>query len=178
MKLTDICRESIPVIEFNEPLSTLANEAKEVLGYSVLKEEEGKEDQRPTLLRKLAALQIEILRTVDVQKYQREILIEHTHAKLQEWIANTSTSQTQFWGPGWRKEEIGAYKLPVPEFVLNKAIQIKREIPDARIFIESLQDFPDPFLVIATKHPQYECLNEEEYYVEVWEEPKFEGRIR
>ncbi len=177
MKLTEICRESNSVIEFTEPLSALALEAEAVLGYSRLKQEQQKtEEDKSTLLSKLTAIQIDVLRVADVLKYKQETLVDHTRAKFEEW--SKAVGQSQFWGPGWQRQKIAEYTQPIPEFVLNKAIQIKRAIPDALIFIESLQEHPDPFLVIATPHPKYDCLTEEEHYVEVWEEPKFEGRIR
>jgi len=174
MKLTDICRESVPIIEFDEPMSTLASEAQEVLGYSILKKEQ--EGPNSTLLSRLAAIQIDILKRSDVEQYKSEQLKERTQEKLSKWIAGGA--DTQFFGPGWASVEIGKYAQPIPEFVLNKAIQIKREIPEAVILIESLEDYPDPFLVVAIKDPRYSCLFAETHYVEVWAEPKFEGRIR
>ena len=174
MIITDICRETIPVVEFNESLSSLADEAEEVLGYSRLKQEKEDKVERPPLLGKLAALQIEILKTSDVEKYKKERLVEHTKERLSQWIAEPASS---FMGPRWNRVKIADYKDPIPEFVLNKAIQVKRAIPDALIFVESLEDYSDPFLVIASKHPSYSSLTEEEYWVEVWAEPRFEVQI-
>jgi hypothetical protein len=66
-------------------------------------------------------------------------------------------------------EYIPAYHEEVPEFALNKAIQIKREVPEAKFFVHRLTSFRDPFLSVS--------LGSESYFVEVWDEPKFEGRL-
>ena len=175
MKLTEICRETTSVIDFTEPMSTLAQEAEEVLGYSRLKQE--KDDPAVTGMKaKLAALQIETLKASDVEQYKSEQLIERTKEKLAKWITEGATGT--FYGPSWNRVDISKYNEPIPEFVLNKAIQIKREIPGVVIQIDSLEDYPDPFLVVSVKHPRYSNLTEDDTYVEVWAEPKFEGRIR
>jgi hypothetical protein len=118
---------------------------------------------------------IETLNAADVKKYQAELLKERTTEKFQQWLLDP---QLVFVGPGWDKIEIDKYREPIPEFVINKAIQIKRRLPEVRIFVEHLSEHPDPFLVVATKHPEYQYVYKEEFYVEVWEEPKFEGKIR
>ncbi len=71
----------------------------------------------------------------------------------------------------WGWTQIGRYEKPIPEFVLNKAVTLKREIPMVELFIEEVKKVPlrDPFLVAV--------LGKERFYLEVWNEPKFEGRI-
>lgn len=73
----------------------------------------------------------------------------------------------------WNRVGIAEYVKAIPEFVVRKAIQIKEALPQVQIFVEELRRDPDPFLVICFEGENYF----EEYYVEVWEEPKFEGRF-
>lgn len=77
----------------------------------------------------------------------------------------------------WRQHEISSYAGTIPEFVLHKAIQIKREVPDAALFVEQLYEqeerhiIPnrDPFLVAK--------LGDECYYIEVWDEKEYEVKL-
>lgn len=66
----------------------------------------------------------------------------------------------------WTNTEIKHYQQPIPEFVLNKALQIKEKVPNAQFFIEHLEEKYDPFLKV--KHGNLDL------YIEVWDEPKFE----
>jgi hypothetical protein len=175
MKMNEIERETITVLEYSEPCVGLASEAKEVLGYSVLSQAISEPTEHTALEIALASCGIEVLNAEDVATYQRELLIERTSAMLQEWLKNPTGT---FIGPSWDKTKIEQYREPIPEFVLNKAIQIKKAMPEVRIYIQHLSEHPDPFLVVATKHKNYEILDEQELWIEVWEEPKFEGRLR
>lgn len=175
MKMSEIEREVITVLEWSEPCVSLAAKAQEVLGYKLLKSQQEEPESRSALELALAKAGIEILNATQVKKYQAELLVERTTAMFNEWLK--TPEPRMFWGPGWEKTKIGEYKLPIPEFVLNKAIQIKELMPEVRIYIEHLSEHPDPFLVIATKHESYD-FDAQEFYIEVWEEPKFEGRIR
>lgn len=179
MKMTEIEREAITVLEWSEPCVSLAAEAQEVLGYKLLKTQQDEPSSRTQLELALAKSGIEILNAKQVGTYQAELLKERTKAMLEEWLANPSPGT--FWGPAWEKTKIADYKMPVPEFVLNKAIQIKKLVPEVRIYIEHLSDHPDPFLVVAMKYVSDNAsydFDGETIYVEVWEEPKFEGCIR
>lgn len=76
-------------------------------------------------------------------------------------------------GYSWVKVPIARYAKAIPEFVVRKAIQIKKALPEVKLFIEELQYDPDPFLVATCENENFT----EQYYIEVWEEPKFEGRL-
>lgn len=76
-------------------------------------------------------------------------------------------------GYAWHRIAISKYLKAIPEFVVNKAIQIKEALPEVKIFVEELQYDPDPFLVVTCENDNFT----EQYYVEVWEEPLFEGRF-
>ena len=72
----------------------------------------------------------------------------------------------------WNKTTIKIYGeegKEIPEYVLNKAIQVKYEVPEVEILIDEFTVVPDPFLFVK--------LGAESYYIEVWDEPKFEGRL-
>jgi hypothetical protein len=175
MKINDIERETFQVIEWSEPVLTLADEAASVLGYEVLKQQQSEPSSQSKLQQVLAKIGVETLKESSVKAYQEERLLEQTEVRYQAWKKNPLGT---FVGPSWEKVTIERYREPIPEFVLNEAIQIKREMPEVRIYVEHLTDFPDPFLIVATRHKDYEILDGETVYVEVWEEPKFEGKLR
>ena len=59
--------------------------------------------------------------------------------------------------------------MPQTKFVLRKAIQIKIATPGfLEFFVEHIGK-EDPFLIVR--------FLEKEYYVEVWDEPKFESQL-
>lgn len=72
----------------------------------------------------------------------------------------------------WVKTPLKEYKAEVPFFALSRAIEICEQYPEAHVFVESLEarrrETVDPFLVVGIKGYLY--------YVDVWDEPKFEGR--
>lgn len=80
----------------------------------------------------------------------------------------------------WQRLHLHGFAGYVPEHVIEKAIQIKTEVPDAQFSIDVLQQqetrwaaprtLRDPFLIVT--HGQ------EWFYVDVWEEPKFERATR
>jgi len=175
MNMEEIERQVITVTEYDEPCVGLAEEAKQVLGYDILKTAIEKPNERTQLELALAAAGIEVLNPEHVKTYQTEMLKERSKILFAEWLKTTDPSS--FWGPRWDKTPIEDYKQPIPEFVLNKAIQIKKAVPDVRIYVEHLSEHPDPFLVVAMKHKDY-SFDGETHYIEVWAEPKFEGRVR
>jgi hypothetical protein len=131
----------------------------------------GKQDRIPGIENKLQDLHDAALSYAD-KRDERQAC---TEVMFREWVKNPIGT---FIGPSWDKTRIEQYREPIPEFVLNKAIQIKKAMPEVRIYVQHLSEHPDPFLIVATKHKDYECLDAQELWVEVWEEPKFEGRIR
>jgi hypothetical protein len=95
------------------------------------------------------------------------------------WIKKTHEAK-------WSLILLSEYKKPVPEFVLNTALEIKKKFPNAILQIDelSLEEinnksnnytmiapllatvlFLDPFLVAT--------IDGKEYWVEVWNEPNF-----
>lgn len=183
MNMTEIRKESLSCVEVdNIAMSELAQSAKEILGYSVLAIlTEKKEIANLTELQLvLKSLDLDILNEDDVKKYKKIKLIEGTVVKFKEWLDQAKSKEEdarQFTGEDWYEQEIDKYDLPIPEFVLAKAIQIKQAFPLGVICIESLRGDPDPFLSVKVVDSQYSWRTKERYYIEVWDEPKFTGKI-
>ena len=68
--------------------------------------------------------------------------------------------------PTWERVPLAGYQEDVPLHVLERAVAIKKQLPSAEFYVE--QRAKDPFLIVK--------CDEEEYYVEVWQEPRFEAR--
>lgn len=193
MLMTEIRKEKVnDVIHADASLAVLAESARSILGYDLLaktveKKAAATEDETTLLRQVLASLDLEVLNAFDVAKYQKERMIERTAELAKEWmeeLAKRSFEQIRsyafdaFHGPNWRLSKIEEYKQPIPEFVLAKAVQIKEKMPEVTILIESLEDHPDPFLIVAFPAPAYSWEKpKEHYYIEVWAEPKFEGML-
>jgi len=88
------------------------------------------------------------------------------------------------WGSGtlrkrvWRKTQLDHYKGNVPEFVLSRALEIKREAPETSFEVMSLvqettnkapEPLPDPFLI--ARH------GNETYFIDVWDEKEYEKEL-
>jgi hypothetical protein len=81
----------------------------------------------------------------------------------------------------WQLQDLASYNKPIPHFALSHMLEIHQELPTARFYVEELQATeeqintekrqplpPDPFLVV-----EYGSVRA---YVDVWDEPRFEGR--
>ena len=159
-----LVRVPAPVIEPDAtPRAALAVEAEALLGYKPLRVAV----KAPGALRAvLAKLEIEVLDEASVNAYKAQ-MVQHydTYKKMSV--------------PTWRLTELRKYAQPVPEFVLRKACDIKRELPTAIFYIDQLA--VDPFLLVSMT-PITDFLTnqarkldlETQAYVEVWDEPKFE----
>lgn len=183
--------EAIPrgVLVYQEPNKSqekLARQAKRVLGYGGLLTYTAGGRLQATL----ESLGIEILDPQAVFAYQSQ----YGNAELSEPIQFLEESDDDEdddeedeeederprklksagrQNSSWYRIRIAEYAKAIPEFVVRKAIQIKEALPQVSVFVEELQRDPDPFLVVSFEGENYI----EEYYVEVWEEPKFEGRF-
>lgn len=99
------------------------------------------------------------------------------------WIwARVTRYKLEHWR--WESIPLFCYELPVPAYVLEKAIAIKERLPNVDIKIEQVKMFswkyelidrfvsffdPDPFLSVE--------YGSQKYYIEVWDEPKFEAKL-
>lgn len=162
MTINDITRVKLQgTVE--APVSTLADEAASILGYST---DSAVVVEAKPLAAALAAMDIGILDWREVLRYQYQKQAEENIAQLQEpgWQWRSDLS--------WNMTPIDKFKQPIPDFVLNKAIQIKKALPACEILVESLERSADPFLVVRLK----DGWRYEGYYVEVWDESSFEHR--
>jgi hypothetical protein len=154
-------------LDLSHPRQALAAAAEDLLGYTPLRQEL----RAPgSLKRALAKLEIEILDQASVDQYKVQ-MAEHywTTGKMKD--------------PTWRLTKLGNYTQPVPEFVLQKAVEIKREVPAAAFYVDQLA--VDPFLIVSlgplkdwvVNAPSRALDPETAAYVEVWSEPKFESSL-
>lgn len=185
MQLTDIRRQSLSTLtQMDSVLSSLATQAKEILGYDILAKHPGvmQAVELTPLQETLRMLEIDILNSADVLKYQKEMLVERTGVLVREWAKeiqgkNKLHSWDNFRGPAWTQVKISEYKQPIPEFVLAKAVQVKQAFPECELVVEWLEDHPDPFLIAQIPDGREYHPPTEKYYIECWDEPRFEGRL-
>jgi hypothetical protein len=153
-------------LDLSNPRQKLAAEAEAVLGYTPLR----KELRAPgTLRRALAKLEIAVLEEASVDQYKKQ-MVEH--------YATTGKMAM----PTWRLTPLKKYTQPVPEFVLQKAVEIKRELPEAQFYVDQLA--MDPFLIVSLEEIHDWSTNqprkldaETAAYVEAWAEPLFEATL-
>jgi hypothetical protein len=187
MLLTEIKRNVITLPEMGgDEVLTLAADAEIILGYNVLQNSLTSPAETPRLAKTLSELGIEILNKQDVTIYMRERLCDRTLELLDEWQKSNPEPVSawgfggSFSGPQWSATPISKYTDAIPEFVVNKAVQIKRALPDVQIFIRHLTEDKDPFLEVTLGEADSWNADDngsERYFIEVWEEPKFEGRL-
>jgi hypothetical protein len=162
----DILKRVVVAAEdLDTPAKQLATDAEALLGYRGLRKHLKVAGRLRAVL---AKLEIEILDQKSVDEYKRQ-MVAHMKGKMS--------------APTWRVTPLRGYTQPVPEFALQKACEIKRELPEAEFFIDQLA--VDPFLIVALDQPQDFPQNvktrgldpEIAAYVEVWDEPKFEAGL-
>jgi len=146
----------------------LAAAAEDLLGYTPLRDATGAPDR---LRRALAALEIDVLTEASVDTY-KATMVEHYR------------SYNKMADPTWRLTALADYALPVPEYVLRKAVALKRALPEARFYVDQLA--VDPFLIVCvgaedddpadswTNVASRNLDSETHAYIEVWDEPKWE----
>jgi|WetSurMetagenome_2_1015567.scaffolds.fasta_scaffold305383_2 hypothetical protein len=149
-------------------LKALEEESISLLGYSV-PEKETPQVNDNLLLDALARLGMEILNWKDVMLYKVEEENKAKLAKTQEYLLADSPPRWVSY-PEWRETKIASYQKPIPPFILEKAIQLKKFLPSVEIFVESLEENPDPFLVAKHKKGSYD---DQIVYIDVWDEPHF-----
>jgi hypothetical protein len=71
----------------------------------------------------------------------------------------------------WNAVKLYSFNEKVPAFALSRALEVRKELPNSSFFVESLvyrNEIVDPFMFVQ--------IGDEKYYLDVWDEPKFEGR--
>jgi hypothetical protein len=150
--------------------SDLAMEAERLLGYSVMRTRLKLPDP---LLAALAQLEIEPYNGASVAQYKQEMLAyAQNEARRMDVAEGIDPDSYNARRASWSTRSLDGYAKPVPEFALDKALQIKRACPAATFEIEELTIVPDPFLIVI-----YDTqLGYTRRYIEVWDEPKFEAQ--
>ena len=160
-KSEQISRVTLHKSEVSSEMQEFAEEVQRILGYSRLKQ-----NLKGNVLRNLlASIEVDILDEKQVKSYKKYVE-ENFDPGLEVEAEEEEESDDEFFG--WDSVSIKEYDEPIPEFVLAKAIELKKRLPEVKLYIEYFGE-KDPFL-IAT-------YGEEKYYIEVWDEPKFEGRL-
>lgn len=180
MLMTEIRRGPAPLpLVFCEPVENLAEKAMDVLGYEGLAAAVTAPIKDRPLASALQSLDIDILNEMDVERYMVERQIEVAREKFEEWLTakHNPLGWDPWWAPQWQAVEIGKYRKAVPEFVLHKAIQVREALPDFEIVVYELELHPDPFLAVRLGKWDVWSKQGEQYLIEVWDEPRFEGRI-
>lgn len=155
LTMKGLSREVPEVEGMGAEIKQLAKDAKSLLGYGVLAQKAG----GLPLQRALVKLEMEVLDMGEVRKYQEQAI-----EKAYEEGYGTEDEDVY-----WEKQNIRHYQKPIPEFVLMKAVELKKEVPNVEFIVEEVAVVKDPFL--------YAQLGQETYYIEVWNEPRFEGRL-
>lgn len=68
----------------------------------------------------------------------------------------------------WELTPLKGYEKDIPHHVLETIALVHAKCPSAVFFVDELVMYPDPFLKVALDH--------EEYYLEVWNEPRFTAK--
>lgn len=163
VKVPTLHKSKVKVPNFDSELRTLAVNAKNKLGYRVLHEVVNGSIELASVLRHL---HIRAFKPDLIEDYKKKKLREQTLKLRRE------NPRTRFATLGWNETNLANYEKPIPEFVLNKAMQIKDALPQTEFYIEELtENAPDPDPFIIAVH------GKERYYFEVWEEPGFEAEV-
>lgn len=153
----------------NDLNANVQQEAAELLGY---RKKENVERAAPSVIQAaLAKLEIDVLDWRDVRKYQMERKHETETQVLAKEIAADDPPRWET-TVAWNEQEIAEYKGVIPDYVLSKAVQIKRELPEVRLVVEYLSESQDPFLFVTEAGNRWD--HKPKFYIEVWDEPKFE----
>jgi len=157
-----------------EKIADLATSAKLMLGYNLLADRVLSPVRLATVLKELA---VQPFSEVSVKEYQAEKISETREARKEQRKSHPRWQRGIRENISWKSIPIEKYTKTVPEFALRKAIQIKQACPSANVSIEELtvqriqpvRKNYDPFLVVS--------LGREKYYIEVWDEAKFETKL-
>lgn len=166
-------REITGLSEVDQERLYLATRAKDVLGYAGLiadvTGETGEMVKPGKLAETLVRLDIDVLDLGKVIDYQMQELVNATRAHIVTNLSNWAHGY--FSEAGWTRTELSSYVHAIPEFVLDKAVRLKEALPEVRFTVQHMRDpKADPFLVAYLG-------NDEIYYIEAWDEPRFEGRV-
>jgi hypothetical protein len=175
MEMKDLTKK-VPSSSTDEQRAELGHLASTLLGYGVL----ARQAPRPGrgLVELLIFLKIEVFDNEEVEKYMDERM---ALAKSGQEIIDKKTahddeeddSEVDVQALKWQRTDLRFYRKQIPEETLALAIQIKQAEPQACFYVHTISDKdPDPFLSVC-----YDDQEESFYYISVWDEPKFTGKI-
>jgi len=161
---------TVEEVSLEDERKQLAMEAEAVLGYCGLRQKTGAPSTLRTLL---ARLEIEVWNAAEVQAYKQQ-MCDHCR------------TAGKMFDPTWTVVPISDYTEPIPDFVIAKAIEIKKELPQTEFYVEYFRE--DPFLLVTTRKPKMGDLgrhgqfgakavnySDEVMYLDVWNEKSFEA---
>jgi hypothetical protein len=169
--------ERVQLTKPSTGMVALAKKSEKLLGYPLLAQHVLQPGQ---LGKALMKLHIAIISTDSVERYKLDML-RATRRR------HRTTYSTRY-RVSWKSTLLRNYTSPIPEFVLNKAVQVAEAVPQATFTVDHLnirKRKRNPALARATRHDWDPFLQvsfgtghkRETYYIEVWDEPKFEGKI-
>jgi hypothetical protein len=172
-KMDDLKRiepEPVQESDFSDGMKVLAMEAQQLLGYRRLASAHG---LKPRLRLALDKLEISTLDPDSVEAYKAQMVVYATG---------------KIFDPTWKIKPLTSYNDPVPEFVLNKCVSIKKELPESQFWVEELHI--DPFMLVVLPRPDIylgngsvfppgyvQTYSENFAYIDVWAEKKFEEML-
>jgi hypothetical protein len=156
-------RQSISkVLSLSDAEARMMAEVRKVLGYG----EGEKEVVYRNVLQVLKRLDIEPLNAEKVEAYKKQK--ESTRYTGSSMRTTRHTAR-------WHTHALRDYERPVPTFVLARALRVQkalnaRHLPGTMVVEELVRrsEYIDPFLVLR--------VQDKKLYLDVWDEPKFEGR--
>lgn len=160
---TMLVRKAISVESLQELDSRTLAEARTVLGY-------GK--QRPK--QKQINIIAQVFRELEIEPFDNRTVKRYKSNLVREKNSRISINAYTRWY--WGRFEISRYRRPIPLFALARAVSLTKALTRAgvgsRVEIETLRRYrdDDPFMVLVAAGCRF--------YLDVWDEPKFEGRRR
>lgn len=154
----------VDAISVSEARKELAAKASKILSYTALAQAIPNVESLATARTKVA----QVFKELDFKPLSWESVVAY-----KAWFVRKNSKDAAFSSMrvSWCATPLSSYSAAVPEFVLSKAIELKGKLPEATFTVEYPyyeKVFNDPFLRM-----DYKGLS---YYIDVWDEPKFEGR--
>lgn len=184
MTISDIKRVSLTKPPEPEPVSDemlmelpdVRSEAAELLGYRHKPAKKAAPIERTDELREaIRRADIEVLDWRDVLRYQVE---QQYRADKEQMEAALEGGEYPRWGDylratEWKSTDLEQYEQFIPDYVLNKALVLKRECPGVKFSVLHMAN--DPFLVAWLGGAKWIYNREATYFIEVWDEEAFVG---
>jgi hypothetical protein len=189
---TDMLRPmQIPELD-NSTRQALAIEVEDVLGYTPLRKDVGAPSKLQLLLAMLDITAFDPKSVTEykerMQKHHQQILNTNpkTHDRFFGYNGVLMSSDNMWFVRresfvAWSMTSLSSYDKPVPEFVLRKCVEIKKQAPEANFWVDELREQQrtiDPFLWVTLGNADPNQVGTVEFAaIEVWGEPEFEKSL-